>query len=314
MTTPTLSQGLLLDREAIDEHLDRVFQSCGANRVGEVHEAMRYAVMGEGQRLRPILAVRVARLIDSPLESALPAASAVEMLHCASLVVDDLPCMDDEEMRRNRPTLHRAFGESTAILAAFSLVAMAARIVVDRSAPPALLHAQLDFQDRLLGMLDCAALVGGQAMDLGLTRNGGGLSSNAQRTYVNQLKTVPLFKLAVRAGMLPLECSTTRQTLLEFGREVGAAYQAVDDILDGDASGHASLDLYLGNARASLASLSASGERARPQLGTHAQLNTQAQLNTPAQLDTQEPLDTQELEGLLTYIHAKACEEHRSYR
>ena len=120
------------DRLCVNHHLAKLLCSEGATAGGIVYEAMRYAVLGAAQRVRPILALRVARLFDAPQDHTLCAAAAVELLHCASLIVD-LPCMDDASFRRNRVAVHIRYGEATAVLAAFGLVALAARSLVENS-------------------------------------------------------------------------------------------------------------------------------------------------------------------------------------
>lgn len=92
-------------------------------------EAMRYGVLGPAQRVSPIIAVRLARVFGTPAELTLPIATSVELLHCASLMIDDLPCMNDSCLRRNQPATHVKFGEATAVLTSFGLVALAARTV-----------------------------------------------------------------------------------------------------------------------------------------------------------------------------------------
>lgn len=176
---------------------------------------MRYAVLGEGQRLRPILALRIARTLGSDGPHTLRAAAAIEMLHCASLIVDDLPCMDDDPLRRNRAAVHIQFGEAKAVLAAFALVALAAKSVAD----------QHRFQIKLLSTLDCDSLIGGQALDLELS----GGPRNSQRSYVTGLKTVPLFQLAADAATL-----SPSHAAMSFATEFGVSYQLVDDYLDGE--------------------------------------------------------------------------------
>ena len=185
MTVPLLVEhDLATDRLRVDRRLEEHL----SGQVGTVGDAMRYAVLGGGQRLRPILALRVADLLATVTEATLRAACAVELLHSASLIVDDLPCMDNSALRRNRPAAHIQFGEATALLAAFALVGLAARTVADL--PP--------FQLHLLRMLDSSSLVGGQALDLALQ----GPERESQRARVTDLKTVPLFELAVEAGLL----------------------------------------------------------------------------------------------------------------
>ena len=196
-----------------------------------VHEAMRYAVLGTAQRIRPILAIRIARLLEAPHYVTLAAAGSVELLHCASLIVDDLPCMDNSAFRRDRASVHVEFGESTAILAAFALVALAARSVLESPFRADVRERVFEFQLALLKTLDCCGLIAGQALDLQSA------SSKSQRSDINisDLKTVPLFTLAVQAGSL-VEVSNpdSRAVLSGIGREFGLAFQMSDDLLDGE--------------------------------------------------------------------------------
>lgn len=188
--------------------------------------AMAYAVLGGGQRLRPVLALRVGRMAGADMDLVMRGAVAVELLHCASLIVDDLPCMDDEGSRRGRPTAHREFGESTALLAAFSLVALAARQPVEGLTGSFVLEEMVAFQQKVLQVLDCNSLVGGQAMDLA----GGGSSRQ-----LAEKKTAPLFALAARAGVIGASLDPVeRQAVLRFGHEFGVAYQLADDLADGE--------------------------------------------------------------------------------
>lgn len=216
--------GMDTDRAEINAALERLL---GAPSGGPVGEAMHYAALGPGQRIRPILSLRIARALDSWSPSVLRAALAVELLHAASLIVDDLPCMDDAATRRGRATVHRAYGEPIAILAAFGLVALAARSVMD---PPAFRTEQMiAFQRRLLDTLDVSALLGGQAMDLGLS------GSVADPALVTELKTAPLFELAARAGTIGADLTQEEaRALHQFGRDFGTAFQFVDDVIDGD--------------------------------------------------------------------------------
>lgn len=204
-TTASLVADFDLDRTLVERELEDVLS--GPERGNPVREAMRYAVFSGGQRIRPLLSVRVARLLGAPLREACQAAASVELFHCASLIIDDLPCMDDEQIRRGIECTHVRFGESTAILAAFGLVSLAARNVANFPR----------FQKKLLASLDCNALIGGQALE------------------ITDLKTVPLFELAVQAGGVSSpRFSTLEHTLMRFAREFGLAFQLVDDVLDGD--------------------------------------------------------------------------------
>ena len=216
-----------LDRLEIERELVSLLRAPqGAN---SVHACMEYSVLGEAQRIRPLLALRVGRLCASEGELVLRAAAAVELLHSASLIVDDLPCMDNEALRRGKPAAHVAFGESTALLAAFGLVALAARSVTEQPCPRDLMSGQRHFQHALLRTLDCCSLIGGQLMDLQLT----GARREASREAMNELKTVPLFLLAMEAGAAYAE-SPPYPMLKRFGRDYGVAFQLTDDYLDGE--------------------------------------------------------------------------------
>ena len=221
---------------------------------------MEYGVLGGGQRLRPLLAICVGRLAGGAGDLILRGAVAVELLHCASLIVDDLPCMDDEEYRRGQLTVHREFGESTAVLAAFSLVALAARHTVEAISDPFELETMVAFQQKVLQVLDCNSLVGGQAMDLA----GGGSSRQ-----LAEKKTAPLFALAARAGVIgstldPVE----RQTALRFGHEYGVAYQLMDDLADGDLRLRAPFEAQMDRTRRLLEVFGSRGEGLKEMLNT----------------------------------------------
>lgn len=237
------------DRQMVEHHLESLLPP-GSDAVPE---AMRYAVLGGGQRIRPLLALRVGRLLGVPASRVLQPATAIELLHCASLIVDDLPCMDDAAERRERAAVHIAFGQATAVLASFALVGLAARSVLETSDRDRL----VSFQVELLRMLDCSALVGGQAMDLLLS----GELRNQHRVQVAQRKTVPLFQLAVRAGMALAEpAEVQRESLCGFGREFGIAFQMADDFMDDDAVSGPAVQRQLDAARRCLEPLGAASD------------------------------------------------------
>ena len=234
-TCVAVENTLLRDRLEIADDLDAILPP----ESGRVQAAMRYAVLGTGQRLRPMLAIRVARVLGNVEHSTRTAGAAIELLHCASLIVDDLPCMDNDRMRRNRPALHVEFGEATAVLAGFALVALAARLVADYPR----------FQIKLLNTLDCNQLIQGQSLDLELT----GSSRNLQRPLITDLKTVPLFNLSVEAGLLSSRATLdNHQALSSFGHELGVAYQILDDYLDGEIADAAVVGQQFSRARSCL--------------------------------------------------------------
>lgn len=253
---------VVLDLEAeklmVEDALREVLGGGHCPGASGVARAMEYSVLGGGQRLRPLLALRVGRMVGAEPELVMRGAVAVELLHCASLIVDDLPCMDDEAFRRGRPTVHREFGESTAVLAAFSLVALAARQTVEGIRDPFVLESMVDFQQKVLQVLDCNNLVGGQAMDLA----GGGSSRQ-----LAEKKTAPLFALAARAGVIgtnidPLE----RRAALRFGHEFGVAYQLMDDLADGELRLRAPFELQMERTRELLELFGPRGARLKEML------------------------------------------------
>jgi geranylgeranyl pyrophosphate synthase len=192
---------------------------------------MRYAVLERGHRVRPVLAVRIARATDSLGSLTYRAAASVELLHCASLIVDDLPCMDDADLRRDRPSVHVVYGEATAILAAFGLVALAARSMLDLELSSPERDRCVDFQIGLLKVLDVSGLIAGQSLDLTLT----GAERDRHRPLMTELKTVPLFELAARAGLILSDVSRAQEAqILSFSRTYGNVFQFCDDWADGE--------------------------------------------------------------------------------
>ncbi len=217
----------------IDLFLQRIFEGMGNDSPSPVTSAMEYAVMGDAQRVRPMLALRLARMLRCENEHTLRAAAAVEILHSASLIVDDLPSMDNELMRRGRPCAHVRYGEAVATLAAFSLVGLAARIVMEVPASEREFARLRRFQLALLRTLDVSSLVGGQSLDLELAGKESCQMRETMRETMNDLKTVPLFHLAVEAACVGLPLGIPAD-LACFGRHFGLAFQLTDDYLDGE--------------------------------------------------------------------------------
>ncbi|KAA2286264.1 polyprenyl synthetase family protein [Arenimonas fontis] len=196
-----------------------------------LHAAMRHAVLGGGKRLRPML-VYAAGVATGADETTLDApAAAVELLHAFSLVHDDLPAMDDDAMRRGRPTVHVAFGEATAILAGDALQALAFEVLADADAPP---DMRLDWLATLASAAGAAGMCGGQAMDMAAT--GGELELDGlQRLHA--LKTGALIRASVRMGAIAGGADAGLLARLDdYAAAVGLAFQIRDDILDIEAS------------------------------------------------------------------------------
>lgn len=192
-------------------------------------EAMRYAALGGGKRLRPFLLIECAGLFGVKLENALDAAAALECVHCYSLVHDDLPAMDDDALRRGRPTLHLAFDEATAILAGDGLLTLAFEIL---AAPQT--HGDPNVRGALiLGLARAAGwggMAGGQSLDL--EAEGKTLGIDEIR-HLQALKTGALIENAcVSGGILGKAEGSDHMALEAFGRALGRAYQLADDLLD----------------------------------------------------------------------------------
>lgn len=191
--------------------------------------AMRYAVLNGGKRLRGFLVLRVAALFAAPEAAALRVAAAVEMLHAYSLVHDDLPAMDDDDLRRGQPSCHRAFDEATAILAGDALQTRAFEILADAptAADPAI---RADLVLTLARAAGAAGMVGGQMADM---EGEGRRLNEAEVLHMQALKTGRLLQWSAEAGAILGGASPAqRAQIAAFGRDLGAAFQLADDLLD----------------------------------------------------------------------------------
>jgi len=194
-----------------------------------LYEAMRYAVLGGGKRLRPLLVLASASLFHTARERAMRVGAAVECIHAYSLIHDDLPAMDDDDLRRGKPTLHKAFGEATAILAGDALHALAFEIVADEAT-----HEDPFVRAELVAELARAAgpagMAGGQMMDLAAAEETLDL---AAVTRLQQLKTGALIGFCLEAGAVMGRIPPEKRTKLRgYARDVGLAFQIADDLLD----------------------------------------------------------------------------------
>jgi farnesyl diphosphate synthase len=202
-------------------------------RPGRLMEAMRYVALGGGKRLRPFLAIESARLFGVAGESALRAAAAIEMIHCYSLAHDDLPAMDDDDLRRGRPTAHKAFDEATAILAGDGLLTYAFDVLADPAT-----HPDAGVRARLVLALARAAglggMVGGQALDLEAERAPSPLTQE-EIMRLQAMKTGALLRVCVDFGaILGGAAPAAAAALTRYGEALGAAFQIADDILDAE--------------------------------------------------------------------------------
>jgi farnesyl diphosphate synthase len=212
--------------EAVEHALSRWVPTDAPAGLGE---AMRYAVLDGGKRLRPLLVLATAEALDGHPEAALRAACAVELIHAYSLVHDDMPCMDNDTLRRNKPTVHVKYGEAGALLAGDAMQALAFEIL---SAPVA--HADASIQARHCYLLATSAghggMAGGQAIDLASI----GLALSAEQLQqMHELKTGALIHGSVLMGAVCGQPGAACYTHLgDFAAALGLAFQVVDDILD----------------------------------------------------------------------------------
>ena len=199
-----------------------------------LHAAMRHAVLGGGKRVRPLLVYATGTALGVSEEDLDDAAVAVELIHCYSLVHDDLPSMDDDALRRGRPTVHVAFDEATAILAGDALQALAFEVL---AAAPQTAEARIAMLAELAQAVGVAGMCGGQALDIDATgTHGHGQSKEKQLAALERmhaLKTGALLRCAVRLGALAAGADAdTRATLDRYADALGLAFQIRDDLLD----------------------------------------------------------------------------------
>jgi farnesyl diphosphate synthase len=202
--------------------------------------AMRHAALGGGKRLRPFLTIETARLLGREGEGPLRTGSAIELLHCYSLVHDDLPSMDDDDLRRGRPTVHKAFDEATAILVGDALQTLAFEVLADPATDP----DPAIRSDLVLGLARASGLggmVGGQMLDLSAEgRYGPADLTDIEVRQLQMMKTGAILTFSVEAGaILGRADAATREALVNYGRALGAAFQVADDILDRESSAEA---------------------------------------------------------------------------
>lgn len=228
---PSPLRGALAEAASeIDETLDALIPPPEGDEA-PLFEAMRYAAIGGGKRLRGFLVLEGARQFGVARASALRAAAAVEMLHAYSLVHDDLPAMDDDDLRRGKPTVHKAFDEATAILAGDALQALAFGTLADEDthSDPAVRAELVRCLARASG---CRGMCGGQMLDMLAERSGGALDEPAIGR-LQLLKTGRLIEFAAEAGaVLGKAPAPLRHALAAYGRDIGAAFQIADDLLD----------------------------------------------------------------------------------
>jgi geranylgeranyl diphosphate synthase type II len=217
--------------ERIDAALDR-FSQFSDDCPAHLAEAIRYALLAPGKRLRPRLVLMAAQACGGSVDDALPAACAVEMVHAYSLVHDDLPAMDDDDLRRGRPTCHKVYGEATAILVGDALLARAFEVLATEIETPGVAAQCCAVLSRAAG---ATQLVGGQAADLAMEADDESkLNGNlATLESIHLRKTGALIDASLQlGGIIAAATSEQLDALTAYGKRLGLAFQITDDLLD----------------------------------------------------------------------------------
>ena len=227
-STETIQRHLEKKRARIDEMLERLLPSADEYPTS-IHQAIRHSVFAGGKRLRPILCLEAGKLLGGDEPSLLRLGAALEMIHTYSLIHDDLPALDNDDLRRGKPTCHRAFGEATAILAGDALLTMAFEVISDPPPPPESQKLQV-VRELAHAIGTCGGMVGGQVVDLEAA--GQNVDGDTLR-YIHSAKTGAFIRASVRSGALyagAKESDLARLTT--YGAKIGLAFQIVDDLLD----------------------------------------------------------------------------------
>lgn len=198
----------------------------------DIFKSMKYTVTLPGKRLRPVMCLEACRITGGDINDALPTACAIEMLHAQSLIHDDLPCMDNDDFRRGKPSNHKVFGEAVAVLAGDALLSFAPQIIIEKSTA---LSAETLIKVLHEFVLRAGAykLIAGQVVDIESEK--GNIKGSEKETleYIHTHKTADLFKLALRTGaMIGGAGEEQLNEMDEFGQKFGLAFQIYDDIMD----------------------------------------------------------------------------------
>jgi geranylgeranyl diphosphate synthase, type II len=215
------------DRLAVDAALETLLPQ-ETSRPGSIHQAMRYSVFAGGKRIRPILCIETARIFSPDISPALHPACAIEMIHTYSLIHDDLPALDNDDLRRGKPTCHKKFGEAIAILAGDALLTLAFETISATPVAAAQCVAMVKEVASAAGTIN--GMVGGQVADLEAERQ---RVEPEMLEYIHRAKTAALIRASVSAGAFCANAPVEDVACLRrFGETIGWAFQVTDDILD----------------------------------------------------------------------------------
>ena len=214
-------------KNIVDENLDKYIDVVYPD---SIYESMRYSVLAGGKRLRPVIAIEVATNLGAQLAEIMPVACAIEMLHCQSLIHDDLPCMDNDDYRRGKLTNHKVYGEAVATLAGDALLSYAPKLIIDKTPRSVNETKILKILKEFFIAAGVDGIISGQIVDLDSEKKK--ISKNTL-DFIYEYKTAKLFKLAVRAGAITSGADeNTLDKLTLFAQYYGHAFQIYDDILD----------------------------------------------------------------------------------
>jgi len=217
--------------ELINYNLDKFIEIKYPN---VIFEAMKYTLMLKGKRLRPIMCLEACRLAGGTIEMALPTACAIEMLHVQSLIHDDLPCMDNDDYRRGKPSNHKVFGEANAVLAGDALLTYAPQLIIENTkgvSSEVLLKVILEY----CKAAGCYGIIAGQVADIQSEKLGLNKIENPKQEleFIHKNKTAALFNLALKSGaMIGGGNDEVLSDMVSFAEKFGLAFQIYDDILD----------------------------------------------------------------------------------
>ena len=214
--------------DLVNENLDRFME---INYPENIFKSMRYTVLLPGKRLRPVMCLETCRMFGGNIQDALPTACAIEMLHAQTLIHDDLPCMDNDDFRRGKPTNHKVFGEAAAVLAGDALLTFAPQIITK--------HSKNLGAEKLLKILEeyfqfagAYGVIAGQVVDIE-SENSEPLNPCETLSYIHTHKTADLFKLSIRTGAIIAGAGEKQLNIMtDYAQKLGFAFQIADDILD----------------------------------------------------------------------------------
>ncbi len=195
-----------------------------------IFKSMRYSVLADGKRIRPILAIEAFKLFSQDLNIILPSACAVEMLHAQSLIHDDLPCMDNDDFRRGKPTNHKVFGEAMATLAGDALLSFAPQIIIEKTPKSISAEKILRIIGEFMKAAGAYGIIAGQVVDI---ESEGKQIDEKTLDFIHQHKTADMFRFPIRAGAILGGANEDEiEKLTEYADKIGLAFQIADDILD----------------------------------------------------------------------------------